>query len=191
MDWAGTYGKYYISAQRHIDAVLPHVTRRQAVIQAGGHVGQFPVYLASHFKSVYTWEPMPNDFRDLITNIELAGVTDRVFACRGMLGAKKSMGLMQDAGSGSSHRNINKEGDCPIYCIDDLALPHCGLIYLDVEGDEVPILQGGEELIRRCHPVIVTEERGKGAMPTENFLAPLGYKMVGKWMADAIWVHHA
>jgi hypothetical protein len=106
-----------------------------------------------------------------------------------MLGSKKAMGMMVDAGSGSSHRRIGQPGLCPIYRIDDIGLPDCDLIYLDVEGDEVDILMGASETISRCHPIIVTEERGKSPYPggTDSYLTGLGYQPIGKWMADVIW----
>ncbi len=187
MSWAGTYGKYYISAQRHIDAALAHIENRRVVIQAGGHVGQFPVYLAQHFDAVYTWEPMAADFGDLILNLEEAKVADKVFAARGMLGSVSSMGQMRDAGSGSCRRIKGADGLCPIYRLDDIALPACDLIYLDVEGDEIEILKGAANLIARCLPVIVTEERGKQEGSTAEYLEQFGYQPVGKWMADVIW----
>lgn len=187
-EWAGTYGKYSVSAQRHIDAALKHVVNRRVAIQAGGHVGQFPVYLAQHFEAVYTWEPMAADFRDLIANIELAGVSEKVFACRGMLGSDKFMGKTKFAGSGSCTRDKGYAGTCPIYRLDDIALPNCDLIYLDVEGDERDILIGASNIITRCLPVIVTEERAKSTRgTTEEFLRKFGYRQVGSWMADVIW----
>jgi FkbM family methyltransferase len=193
-EWAGTYGKYYISAQRHIDAALKHVKAKRVAIQAGGHVGCFPVYLAKHFEAVYTWEPMPGDFRDLVRNLELAKVNDKVFPARGMLGSKNTTGKMQDGGSGSSRRLHGAEGLCPIYRLDDIGLPACDLIYLDVEGDELEILNGAEAMIRTYHPVIVAEERGKGSViknaavdAIRDYLHTLGYSKAGEWMADTIW----
>lgn len=185
-EWAGTYGKYFISAQRHIDAALKHVKNRRVVIQAGGHVGQFPVYLAKHFEAVYTWEPMPGDFRDLVRNISLAGVSDKVYPARGMLGSLNTVGLMKDGGSGSSRRDRGALGICPIYRVDDIGLLDCDLIYLDVEGDELDILLGASKTIERCRPVIVTEERNKGGSVVDH-MATIGYVKAGGWMADVIW----
>lgn len=182
--WAGDYGKYSISAQRHIDHVLPHVSGRTVAIQAGGHAGQFPVYLAQHFGSVHTFEPRWEDFRDLVLNLSASGVTN-VYPCRGMLGSECGTGTVEGP-SGSAHRKRGAPGACPIHTLDCFGFQQCDLLYLDVEGDELPILQGAHCLIRRCRPVVVVEDRGKGE-PCADYLASLGYEHVDRYMADAIW----
>tara|TARA_R110000803_G_scaffold166755_4_gene230037 strand:- start:2649 stop:3233 length:585 start_codon:yes stop_codon:yes gene_type:complete len=186
---AGTYDKYEVSAQRHIDAALAHVDQTRVVVQAGGHVGCFPVHLAKSFEVIYTWEPALQDFIDLVKNIDLEGVASQVFVTRGMLGAARGTGLLLEAGSGSCKRLKDQPGPCPMYMLDDLALPVCDLIYLDVEGDELPILIGASETIVRCSPVIVTEDRPKYSEPgsIKTYLTDLGYTHVDTWMADLIW----
>ncbi len=42
-------------------------------------------------------------------------------------------------------------------CLDDQTLPNVGFIKIDVEGHELEVLEGCEQLIRRDHPVMLVE----------------------------------
>ena len=53
-------------------------------------------------------------------------------------------------------------GLVPVMAIDQLALPACDLIMLDIEGDELPALRGAVQTINRYRPVIVAEDKGLG-----------------------------
>lgn len=184
-DFIGAYNKYSVSAQRHIDAALEFVTGRNVVVQAGGHSGQFPVYLSSKFEYVYTWEPVAPNFMELIYNIGVAGVSDKVFASRGMLGDVSGTGLMSVV-SGSSRHQHGEVGAYPIYRIDDLRLPVCDMVYLDVEDDELHVLRGTVETIQRCRPVIAAEERAKNG-DIGKYLRQFGYVKVGEFCNDLIF----
>lgn len=159
-------------------------------MQAGGHAGQFPVHLARKFDFVYTWEPFGPDFAHLIHNLAEAGVADTVFAARGFLGESPGRADLRFCGSGSNKRDRDAvSGLHPVYRLDDLDLPECDLIYLDVEGDELPILRGAPMTLERCKPVVAAEERAKfaevGALA--SFLGKFGYKQVGAYCSDLIF----
>lgn len=49
--------------QHHSNAVLPYVRGRECVVQAGGHVGVWPLLLAKKFATVHTFEPDEACFR--------------------------------------------------------------------------------------------------------------------------------
>jgi hypothetical protein len=78
---------------------------------------------------------------------------------------------------------VNGAGSCPTYKIDDLSLPICDLIHLDIEGYEYYALQVGIETITTCKPVIVIEMWDKLSNrfeenineKTENLLNSLNY----------------
>ena len=53
--------------------------------------------------------------------------------------------------------NVTGVGMTPTMRIDDLALPGCDLIQLDLEGYELFALKGGLDTINKYKPVIVIE----------------------------------
>jgi hypothetical protein len=56
--------------------------------------------------------------------------------------------------------------------IDELSLPSVRLVKMDVEGHELPALQGMRVLLARDHPVLIIET---GSQETMTFLSDLGY----------------
>jgi hypothetical protein len=71
-----------------------------------------------------------------------------------------------------------------MYRIDDLNLPSCDLIHLDVEGYEAAALQGAIETIKKFKPVVIIE-RDSGA----NVVTDLGYTKYKKLMMDSVYIY--
>jgi hypothetical protein len=61
--------------------------------------------------------------------------------------------------------------------IDDLALPRCALIKMDVEGMEIDVIRGATKTITTHHPLLFVENnRPKGSPELVEALSDLGYK---------------
>ena len=78
--------------------------------------------------------------------------------------------------------------------IDDLNLPGCDLIQLDLEGYEFYALQGGIETIKKHKPVIVietvwSERYGIKLNEIENWLKSLGYLGVVTFDANKLYMY--
>jgi FkbM family methyltransferase len=64
----------------------------------------------------------------------------------------------------------------PVWRIDDLGLPACRLIKIDVEGMEREVLAGAAETIRRCRPLLyVEDDRRDRSAELRALLHELGY----------------
>ena len=171
-----------------ISAFVPN---KRIMIQAGGNVGFFTKQYADIFELVYTFEPIPVLFHCLNRNIQ----KDNVFkyqACLGKTHECVSLGrkLANNAGS----QNVIGNGIIPTMLIDDLNLPGCDLIQLDLEGYEFYALQGGIETIKKYNPVIVietvwSERYGITLHQVENWLKNLGYLGVVTFDANKVYIH--
>jgi FkbM family methyltransferase len=141
-------------------ATLAHVPGRTAAVQAGGNLGLFPKYLAREFETVYTFEPDPHLFCFLMLNAPESNIV-KLQAAVGFERAPISVECTRRDNSGRAvHEgltHVSGRGTLPCLRIDDLALPVCDLIYLDVEGWEYFALEGAAETITRCRPVIGVE----------------------------------
>lgn len=143
----------------HLDTVLALVPGRTACVQAGGSLGVFPRHLAQHFETVYCFEPAPDLFDKLVRNAPAENILRFQAALghrRGLVGTSR---IRRD-GRPNTHEGITyvvAGGSVPTLLIDDLALPVCDLIYLDIEGMELAALCGAVETVARCRPVIAIE----------------------------------
>lgn len=143
-----------------VDSVLAKVKSRRAVVQAGGNLGIFPKYLSQQFQAVYTFEPEPELFEIMCHNAPERNIVKFQAALgnqRRLVGMSR---VRRQQDGGNSHEGITHvsgDGIIPVMRIDDLCLPTCDLIYLDLEGYELFALMGARETIMRCRPVIACE----------------------------------
>lgn len=62
--------------------------------------------------------------------------------------------------------------------IDAMALPRLDLIKLDLQGMEFEALEGAQQTLARCQPIILVESRKAGRERLRAFLDARGYKVV-------------
>ncbi len=140
------------------------------VVDVGANVGTHATAFAQMTGErglVYAFEPHPCNFNILCGNIALRG-TQHVFPIRAMVGnanAIRQLPLVaadQSLNFGSLHAlgMTSEKGFAiatPEMTVDSLSLKRCGLIKIDVEGDEDKVIAGAVETIERCSPIIFAE----------------------------------
>lgn len=152
--WDGPKNDWVTS---HKARYFEHVKKFDVVIQAGGNCGMYPRLFAQYFKWVYTFEPDPLNFFNLVINNQL----DNVVKFQAALGDVHGMieihrHSMSNVGMHQVHANPGAH--IPQLRIDDLALADCDLIQLDIEGYEIFALKGAVETITKFRPVVVCEK---------------------------------
>lgn len=174
-------------------AVAP---QHRVAVQAGGHLGIFPKALAELFDWVYTFEPAADLFAHLMHNAP----EPNILKFQAALGdARRMVGLSRERRDGKpdAHEGITHvfgEGPIPTLRIDDLNLPVCDLIQLDLEGWEMYALRGAAETIRRCRPVLaleVNKNLGYVGIQQEwlrDAVKALGYRFVKRMHSDELYV---
>lgn len=155
-------GKYLRRAEEDAPLAIGLCAQHRVVIQAGGHIGTWPCFLAKTFETVYTFEPTADNFACLVTNIWAQDVQNQVFAAQGALGNKRGPIDMVLSGKSTGQHRVRYPdgpglGTVPTYRIDDLALPVVDALFLDVEGYEQHALTGAAETLKRCRPVVMAE----------------------------------
>lgn len=171
-----------------LDQALRNVERFGVCVQAGGNTGVWPAVLADRFDAVYTFEADPLNFRCLAANVQ----QENVFKFNAALGNKRGCVDMERTLNCGAHQ-ISGFGRIPTLRIDDLELPACDFLQLDIEGYEYFALQGGEVTIMKYKPVIMVEVKGKAkryGIDGENAKALLeswGAKLLFNVNAD--WVY--
>lgn len=175
--------------------MLHHTKGRQVIVQAGANVGTYALVLAQHFNMVVTCEPDPTNWACLTKNLE-ADKLHRVRAINAGFGSAPGVCAMQvvSAGNCGAHRVDFEAGEIDVITIDGLGLEACDAIWLDVEGSELPALQGAASTIERFSPTIRVEDKGLGTRffgiapgALQEWLAERDYREVDRIGRDRIF----
>lgn len=177
-----------------VGRILAHIDGRDCIVQAGGCLGVYAVALADFFQKVVTVEPDPENADCLRKNVKArdsfgrivmheAALSDRVAGCKMVEVEPDNCG---------AHR-IERGGPIATITIDAMGLERCDAIWLDVEGHELPALQGAVETIDKFSPTIAVEDKGLnaafGIMPGElqRWLGLFGYQEVDRIGRDKVF----
>ena len=167
--------------------------KKGVVVQAGANWGYWPLRLACMFDTVYTFEPDPVCFAALTANTRDMLNVVRFQAAVGI--DRELVKVVAEDDDTTGNQYVQVGGIIPTLRIDDLALPECDLIYLDVEGSEYAAFGGAMETILRCRPVVAFEVCKKynndGSSPPKNgvvqkMLETVGYEYEGKIGRDVV-----
>lgn len=164
-------------------AYMEHVKQRKVCVQAGGYCGIYPRLFSQMFDMVYTFEPDPENFYCLTLNCKDVNVIKNQAA----LGEKHEMvNVYRQVNSNRGMHVVmpNPASVVPTYRIDDLMLPYCDLIMLDVEGYEIHILRGAEETIAKFKPVVAVEDTN---VHIEELLKKYGYTKRSTSYRDTVY----
>lgn len=172
---------------KSIPKFMAHVHDRRVCVQAGGNVGVYPAHLAQYFLEVHTFEPDSENYRCLGHNITLN--RGRIVVHHAALGEADGWCRTErvEADNIGAVRVVEGDGDVPMRRIDSLHLQRCDLIWLDVEGHELPALKGAAETIDRCRPAVIVEEKGIAEGPRQ-WLEARGYKRRVQHSNDILYV---
>lgn len=181
-----------------LSLIYQYVQGSQVCVQAGGNVGVFPRELIKRFEVVYTFEPDPENFNCLVKNCPEPNIV------KFMAGLGDHHEMIQVGAPDKAHEHncgayqILGEGIIPTLMIDDLDLPACDLIYLDIEGYEKFAVEGALETIACFEPVIVLEQKKLPIMydlepesATEYLVMNHGYEVMERPMRDIVLVHRS
>ena len=149
------------------DRSMTYVKRCGVALDIGANVGLWSRSLCKHFTTVIAFEPVAMFRECLIRNVVADNLHVKDFA----LGDKRTTATMIITEGNTGHTHINPssigQGDIQVYRLDDLDLDTVDYIKIDCEGYEYRILQGAEETIRRCRPVVVVEQKPHDAYSSQ------------------------
>jgi FkbM family methyltransferase len=152
--------------EEHIEEVLERYVRPGSVaLDVGAHIGTHTLTLArlvGPSGRVYAFEPVMKSYRELYRNLELNGVTN-VVPLRYALGKGPASVIEMDPihPGEEGGTSVGRGGDrVELRTLDSFGFEQVSLIKIDVEGFELPVLDGAEDTIRRNRPVLIVEIMG-------------------------------
>ncbi len=179
---------FYGAYEPEVTELLARVVQPQMVVGVvGAHVGIHALFIAKLLRNqglVYAFEPWPDNFRSLQENIRhnergLAPVVPLAVA----VGSSVSTARLAAGPTDGTH-HLARAGEpvsleVPMVSLD--AHWRCtgrapDLLLIDVEGEELNVLQGGESVIEQARPILILEHHGSdGQAAIADWLAVRGY----------------
>lgn len=179
-----------------LNQFLSHVHRFRTAVDGGAHAGSWSKAMSYRFDNVVSFEPAPDTFEVLETNVCESNVT----LYNKALADKHTHVSMQmeekDIARGNTGGRYVSMQETGIEAIplDDLELKGVDFIKLDVEGAELLALLGAVDTISRCHPVVMIEDKkglaerfGHRRGDAARFLESLGMKEIDRIKADRLF----
>jgi len=169
------------------DKYFQYVKNKRVMITLGAHIGMYTRFYEKQFERIYAFEPDPFHFFCLTNNCP----SDKVVKIQAAAGNENKLINIYETGcNGHLTLGVNKTNNngafIPMIKVDDLNLPICDLLQMDVEYFEFEALTGSIETIKRCSPVIIAEN---GDTPEiVSMLESLNYKIVDRTNYDTIWI---
>ena len=168
-----------------IDLAMPYVKDRRLALDVGAHVGYMTRKMLEYFDRVVAWEPVKSNYECLLKNVDLARVCVRMRAVGEKWGGS---GLRNPSPENSGAWELHDGAMLAYVTPLDLCViggVHPGLVKIDVQGSEVAVLRGGEEMFRQARPVIIIEANDNDGVSA--LLEDWGARKVGFKRRDQIW----
>ena len=166
------------------DYALAHCKQRRIALDCGAHVGIQAHRMAEQFEFVYAFEPvwvelLAHNMRDY-RNWQL---------CPYALGSETGTTSFTINPENTGGTHTTPGDDYPVRTIDSLGLHSVDFVKMDLEGCELAALQGAEQTIRACKPVLMLEiERdAQDRQQIYQLLKSWGYTHLLRKNADTIW----
>lgn len=178
--------EYMIRRVTDVDVAVEFCRKTAVAVQAGGNIGLWPLRLAKFFSTIHTFEPVPHIFGALSRNIQH---TSGLVAYNRLLSAPGVASVPFSVRPGGVSR-VDMQGTQMVEAttIDQLELPACDAIFLDVEGHELEALKGAVNTIKEHRPVITLEVWDGNLGPYSAWLARFDYTHRRKVHGDHIFV---
>jgi FkbM family methyltransferase len=165
------------------------------IIDVGANIGNHAIYFARVLGArVLAFEPFPRSREILQANLAANGCSELVTVNPFALGDSPGRGRAHsrsDSNLGMVSVRPDDAGDLSFVRLDDCITlgMDVSILKVDVEGGEMPVLRGAARLLAIDRPHVFAE----AAEPAEfesirAFLAPFGYRPVGRYCATPTYL---
>lgn len=137
-------------------------------VDVGASIGHWTIFVAKKGFEVHSFEPSPRPYSILkrrvrrYSNVHVYPIALGESQREATLMLFESFSPHSVVGSLADYAQMQKRGllgrvQIPVRTLDSFGFTNVGLIKIDTEGYEVPILLGAEQTIRECKPRLIIE----------------------------------
>ncbi len=167
----------------------------KCLVDIGASIGGWTLFAAEKGVEVYAFEPSPNAFKVLAKRV--AGYNVHLYPyALGSVDTVETMGFSQyDFGVLMNENHDRRLGaklvDVVVHSLDSMNLQNVGVIKIDTEGYEIPILKGAKKTIHSNKPLLIIEVHKGTGEALNSFEAELGrIKGLLKEYGYYVWQTH-
>lgn len=154
-------------------------------LDIGAHSGTYALNLADYSKSVYAFEPQRSTYYSLCGGVCLSG-KQNIICVQTALGSSEQCGMKElsivspDGGGSTLHptSHVLRTESIEIRTLDSFELDNIGFIKMDVEENELFVLRGGVDTLRRSNFPKILFESNHENKELFAFLHSLNYNIV-------------
>jgi len=155
-------------------------------LDIGAHTGTYAISLATYSHMVYAFEPQRMTYYALCGGVALSNLRNITCIPFGLGSPEqigiKTLNIVSPDGGGSSlhigeHQVLSTE-TIEIRTLDSFNIDNIGFIKMDVEENELAVLQGSQETLRRSGYPTILFESNKENPPLFSFIRELGYQII-------------
>lgn len=187
-----TYGEY---SEGEVDVFKQILKKGESVIEVGSNIGSHTVPLAEivgRYGKVYAFEPQRLAFQILNGNLAINSI-DNVHTYQLAVSDKPGtitvpvLDPRANNNWGGLELGSYVSGEkVAVVTLDNLDIPKCKLIKVDVEGMELNVIKGAEKYIKQHQPVLYVEsDREDRHNELAEYIASLGYNLY--WHEPALF----
>jgi hypothetical protein len=160
-------------------------SKDKVFLDIGAHTGTYSISIADRCQHIYAFEPQKMTYYALCGGVALSNIQNMTCLNTG-LGSEEQVGkqvlkiVSMDGGGSSMHADsgVLREEEISVSTLDSFHLSNIGFIKMDVEENELFVLQGGLETLKRSNfPKILFESNTENEALFE-FIRGLGYRIV-------------
>jgi len=170
----------------------------KTVYDIGANIGNHTLFFATNSPEaqVYSFEPMPVNYKILETNISNNRLDSRVYLYNKAVGSHKDFLRMKvnvENNNGTAQITDDDSPDTEIVevvTIDELELPVPDFIKIDTEGYEIQVLQGMRRTLEKSNAYIWIEIDTENALKVYQIMKSLGYEVIDfslKWSSNVLF----
>jgi FkbM family methyltransferase len=191
------------------DIIDKYLTPNSIAVEVGSHIGTITVKLSKVVKEVYAFEPFKSSYDLLEKNLKLNNCHNVQIFNKGISNTCSSTyikwvsdnnpgGLGLEGGEITKKGNQNQKIKVELLTLDSLYLDKLDFLKIDVEGFETQVINGSQETIKKCMPLIIIEifedmvtgikASDKTIMKRFGFLFEIGYICKHTYFEDFLFI---
>jgi FkbM family methyltransferase len=178
-----------------LDYIYKNHKDQNVIVDVGANIGNHSLFFATHlnYKHIHSFEPFPKNIHCATENLSAfkERVTLHPYALSNKTGIVQLYNSEEHNHGGYSLEQLSDGRSFPVLdtiptrTLDSYNFVNVTLMKIDVEGHEAAVLQGAQETLKRCKPLVILENNyyyhphvHPDPEPHAHLLEPLGFKKI-------------